>query len=123
MLSYPEIACLLRLELNRLPKVHKPVGQVQIPDWLDMRPFHEVQTADQACREFAATREWPTMENDIRAQVFLRVHCAIERCECRDALVLQPPEEFRETLELLLVDLWHKQGREWATRVFLKRGP
>jgi hypothetical protein len=87
--------------------------------WLRTWTPHQNQAADWAARYFAKHQEWPEMLPEAACQLYFRCLFAIEICIRRDAQGPRPPdsrESEQTSLENLLIDVWHREGLEWAER-------
>jgi hypothetical protein len=92
--------------------------------WLRTWTPHQNQAADWAARCFAKHMDWPAIESEMRCQLYFRCLFAIETCIKYDTQGPPPPdcpESEQGRLEYLLVDLWHRQGLEWAERRYPTR--
>jgi hypothetical protein len=93
----------------RLGEAKAPVLPVQIPEWVEAIPFSDIWAGDDAVRKYTATWRWPTVSNDVRAQLHLRMD--VGRTLCR---VLPDAEAFpnakEDVLEQILIDFWHEEG-------------
>lgn len=76
---------------------------------LRYRKFHE---ADAACRVFAATLQWPAVQEKTRLELCMRLDCA--RWYCEEHPDMELDQRGQEFLEDLLVDYWIDEGkRNW----------
>lgn len=80
--------------------------------------------ADDACRVFAATLEWPLMSDAVRAEVCCRLACGRWWCADMGEVEIGPEEDGQWMLEQLLIDYWLDAGREeWIFHSFVERKP
>lgn len=116
--SHRALLKILETASRVLPQASPPVSRNQISEWIEERRFAELRAADQACREYISTRQWPSVENVVRAQLHLRVECAEDLC--RGMIAESIPEETDEDglLESLLIEYWRDRGPEWARSKF-----
>ena len=71
--------------------------------------------ADEACRVFAVTLEWPPMPEDVRLEVCLRLVAAIEWIEAESTEAPFPDEHGSDALAGLLIEYWRDVQPELAS--------
>lgn len=106
MTKVKNVIRLLQNATLALGQVDAPCTPEKIPAWIDAIPFLQIRLADDACRTYASTLQWPPVAADVRAQIHLRLSLA-ERVA---GSVLQrrlPKMPGCDSLEFLLIDLWH----------------
>lgn len=73
--------------------------------------------ADEACRVFAITLEWPRVADPVRLELCMRLCCARWWCTVVSDDPLDEPK--REFLESLLIEYWRDVGRrDWIHENF-----
>ena len=75
--------------------------------------------ADDACRVFSKTLDWPEMEDCVRLEVCLRLECAAWSCSQFADFDAEPAEwSGSNLLTDLLIEYWHEGGRrDWLQAV------
>lgn len=112
-MSAKKILEMLKRAEEKLGNCVPPVAAEQVSWWAAKRPLADVAKADELCRQFSSTHEWPTSANDLRAEIFLRLECARSLASdpgFSDALNLELPDLFL----MLVIDFWHGKGAEWT---------
>ena len=67
--------------------------------------------ADDACRVFALTLEWPPLSEQTRWEVLCRLACAEEWLECCGCDEVPEEESGSTLLDELLIDYWRDVGQ------------
>lgn len=94
--------------MDSLPRVEMLVRENEIPEWIEAIPFAHVLQADNVCRQYAATLEWPMMEMEILFQVDLRLEAAHDLCAAMGEKELSKALEGGNLIAMALIDFWHE---------------
>jgi hypothetical protein len=98
-----------------------------IPSWLRLLTFEEIEQADDAARHFAEHWQWPDRpcmnRPNVRYALYFRCLFAMEIVQQANAAGMPPPPGYDQALLAkplahILVELWDRQGLEWADIVF-----
>ena len=106
----------MTLEASRaqLRPVCFPERDSEMAVWLQQRREPEHCAADAACEEFALKESWPPIRNDdVMAQVHLRVLGAAHLCRSLVQKPLPRGLSRRQVLRALLLDYWHSRVAHW----------
>ena len=115
MKDHSKILKLIETSIRELPQADAPCLPIDIPKWIAAVSFAEIRSADDACQQFAATLSWPKMNNNVLAQVHLRLECARDLLvECQDNSSLSAFAG-DQLISMLLVQYWHGKGLEWSS--------
>ncbi|GEM_PF-6510485 len=120
----------MRLETfwDFVPFFEREIGLLGRPFWdLNFRAIFRVlrsegtQEADEACRVFAITLEWPPVSEPVRLELCLRLCTARWWCTVVADDPLDEPK--REFLESVLIEYWRDVGRrDWIHENFCLTG-
>ena len=108
------------LAKDSLPRVPATIGGAQIPDWVQMLPFHQVCRCDQLCYAFSVGRRWPPAwqeSADVVGELYFRVCHALDMLDIEQQT--EPiPEELDTLLDHYLVAAWNRNGIAGANENF-----
>jgi hypothetical protein len=109
----------IRFFEQELQRVGKPPFDLSAQSFLQVLEQEPTREADDACRVFAATLEWPPLREAVRLEVCLRLACARDWCEAVTGAPGDDEEDGRQFLEELLTEYWRDYQREWLGKRFV----
>lgn len=117
--------------LNYINLFSNSLQDVSIPEsgpipcvsrWLRKLPREAMLAGDEAAQHFARHWKWQPLQGELRYQLYFRSLYAIHACtvlgEAKAPEAFYSPDMAQKTIEMLLIECWHKEGFEWADHFF-----